>query len=363
VLVLAVSTGVDAEGVIWNNKTAIPAQGDFAGTIEHTDASGAGLGRFSMAPQGNMLYCNGKESKIWGGSEQLPTAFIVSYSTIEHTVMYPKDYSDRIRNSLTEKDEVAWIGGGKDADCKLLLHFDGTTTEFADATGVHAPVAQGNAVTDTTQKKFGPKSAYLDGIGDYVSVADHADWFMDTGEFSIDFWIRYTTALTTNERGLCQQYDDADNKVMLYQDYSAPNHRIIFKTATTVGVLIDISANWEPIIKTWYHLAIVRGWDNHADLWAMCIDGEAVGTATDAAASPNLTATFDIGKDSNGSTHDGWIDEFRVSKGIARWTSNFNVPVRAYVNASLHWLVGYTRPLQGIKYYLKDVNLAAAPTL
>ena len=26
----------------------------------------------------------------------------------------------------------------------------------------------------------------------------------------------------------------------------------------------------------------------------------------------------------------GYLDEYRISKGIARWTSNFNSPIRTY---------------------------------
>lgn len=360
VLLLAVSTGVDAEGVIFDNETAIPAQGDFAATLEHTDSSGAGLGRFSMAPQGNMLYCNGKESKIWGGNEQLPTAFIVSVSTVDDTVTNPKDYSDRIRNSLTDNDEVAWIGGGgNDAYCKLLMHMDGTTTEFADATGVHAPVANGNAQTDTTQKKFGPKSGYFDGVGDYVSVADHADWFMDTGKFSIDFWIRLKD-LTLQNVFFNQQVDGSNYVYFIYTTTGW------FKLEIQSGggdVEVSLSREYACSINQWYHIAIIRGWGDNANSWAITVNGEQIGESfSNSNAWPDLNAAFLIGKYSANYIN-GYIDEFRVSKGIARWTSNFNVPVRAYVDASLHWLVGYTRPLQGVKFYLKDVNSEAGATI
>lgn len=54
---------------VYQNQTAIPNQGNFESTELHTDAAGAGLGRWSDAPQGNIAYANEKESYIWGGEE------------------------------------------------------------------------------------------------------------------------------------------------------------------------------------------------------------------------------------------------------------------------------------------------------
>lgn len=44
-----------------------------------------------------------------------------------------------------------------------------------------------------------------------------------------------------------------------------------------------------------------------------------------------------------GSTLNGWIDEFRLSKGIARWTENFTAPTVAYTNPSQGYVGGYGR--------------------
>jgi len=356
VLVLAVSTGVDAEGVIFNNETAIPAQGDFAATLEHIDSSGAGLGRFSMAPQGNMLYCNGKESQIWGGNEQLPTAFIVYVSSSEDVVDNPKDYTDRIRNSLTENDEVAWIGGGIDAYTMLLMHFDGTTTEFADAIGVHTPVGSGDAVTDSTQRKFGPKSGYFDGALDWIDLPDHDNWAMTSSEFTVEAWLRPDFGNGVGSTyGIYQQFIDDDNLWEFYLN----GDNIQFRVREAGSQEVYLSAAHSMSADNWYHAAIIRGWDEDVDTWAITVNGIAVATLEDIDDVPNFATTLEIGNFTYlGNTYEwsGWIDEYCVSKGIARHTSNFNVPVRAYVSGSHNFLVGYTRPLQGVKLYLSDVN-------
>ena len=50
---------------------------------------------------------------------------------------------------------------------------------------------------------------------------------------------------------------------------------------------------------------------------------------------PSSGAVMAVGTDAyaNGSTnYQGFLDEIRISKGVARWTSNFTPPVQPYSN-------------------------------
>jgi hypothetical protein len=84
---------------------------------------------------------------------------------------------------------------------------------------------------------------------------------------------------------------------------------------------------------TWYHIAFERV----ATTCKIFIDGvsqtltelNAIGTSDVGDLSGNLV----IGRNANagwGQYVNGWIDEFRVSKGIARWTANFTPPTAEY---------------------------------
>ncbi len=55
---------------------------------------------------------------------------------------------------------------------------------------------------------------------------------------------------------------------------------------------------------------------------------------SDADAVPDFSASLFIGAGANGTGNclNGQIDEFRVSKGIARWTSNFTLLSMEYQN-------------------------------
>jgi len=79
VLIQAENAGETASQVL-ENRTAVPDQGDFESAPLHTDASGAGQGRFAAWPEGHVAYCNGKESCIYAGDEIRCAGFFSIYT-------------------------------------------------------------------------------------------------------------------------------------------------------------------------------------------------------------------------------------------------------------------------------------------
>jgi len=80
--------------------------------------------------------------------------------------------------------------------------------------------------------------------------------------------------------------------------------------------------------KQWQHFAIVN--DSANDVIKMFLDGNQVGVNEVAVSISDIAnATLRIGD--NGSSNPEWIgniDEFKISKGTARWTQNFAPPER-----------------------------------
>jgi hypothetical protein len=220
-------------------------------------------------------------------------------------------------------------GGGWDQYTKLMLHMnvtDGSTT-FTDEIG-KTVTANGNAQIDTAQSKFGGASGLFDGTGDYLSTPDSADWYFGTGDFTIDFWVRFNALPTTgDEAAIYAQRVDGTSQVFLeiynnggtyqwYLESDGGSAQIqIFKNA------ISLSTN------TWYHVAVVRSGSS----FYIFQDGTQCGTTyTSSASMADVAESLLIGKRAYGLFFNGWLDEFRVSKGIARWTSNFTPPTQEY---------------------------------
>jgi hypothetical protein len=382
-------TGAFTLGEVLHDGTNSADQGaanpTFAPYALWTDSSGSSIAQMSDAPSGQMVYCNKVDSCIWGGDEIRVGAFITSTAAITDTgaATSPKDYTDIINNTKTDAENVAVIGGGNDTYTVLLLHGDGTdtSTTITDSSigGGGAPpktvTASGHAQIDTAQAKFGTGSILLDGTDDFVYVdstdADINDFYFGTGAFTIDFWVRFNALPITYQGFFQQTLGDGINRVQSWLINSGGQYRVNLVIGhTDAGTNHDFYGVWTtPVVNTWYHIAFIRGWGGVTDTdagWKICITGSAltsvIATSTPNISSPDLNADFEIGRaTSTGNDYlNGWIDEFRVSKGIARWTAAFTPPARPYSATALTWLIGSTRPLQGLKYYVSKANIVAS---
>ncbi len=238
------------------------------------------------------------------------------------------------------------VGGGSSWDTftKLMLHCDGsdTSTTFTDEIGVHTVTAAGNAQLDTDQKKFGTASGLLDGTGDYLTIPDSSDWNFGTGDFTIDLWVRFNS--TSGTQVLFSQATASDEYTRITSTGSLLRFVVLSSGATEI---INFTNAWTPSINTWYHIAAVR----NGSTWMTFIGGvKQATTGTSSTAYPDYSRTIVIGAIDDGTdiTHfvNGWIDEFRISKGIARWTADFTPPTSAYsasalpITSSRYWTFG-----------------------
>jgi hypothetical protein len=221
-----------------------------------------------------------------------------------------------------------------DSYTKSLLHFNGAdgSTTFTDESG-KTWTAHGHAQIDTAQSVFGGASGLFDGLGDdYISSPDSADWYFGSGNFTIDFWVRFT-ALPSN--GSYQA---------IYSQTASVLDRVYLGVTNTSGTYywkFMIDAGGDPLgtnapsslsINTWYHIALVRSGNN----WMVFQNGSQCGTtATNSTAIDDIGAEAEIGIYSTNSLPlKGWVDELRISKGVARWTTNFTPPSEEYAAAT-----------------------------
>lgn len=233
--------------------------------------------------------------------------------------------------------QIASNLGGIDTYTKLMLHMNGTngSTTFTDSELTPKTVtANGNAQISTAQSKFGGASGLFDGTGDYLTIPDSADFTLGSNNFTIEFWIRFVALPTAGAvQEFYQQATTAGtNETEFAIQEDAGNYNLIFQVASGgVGIIACTASAVALSNNTWYHFAVIRGWGGNANDYAITKDGTSVGTATDSSSIPDWTGSVYIGARSNSTRFlNGYIDEFRFSNGIARWTSNFTPSAIAY---------------------------------
>lgn len=205
-----------------------------------------------------------------------------------------------------------------------LLHFDGTdgATTFTDEKGV-TWTANGNAQLDTAQFKFGTASLLLDGTGDFVTAADAAGWHFKS-DFTIECWIRLNS--TTGTQTIAGQWGGAGTRSWLLQLTSTSLSLACSTTGTNV---IIVSGTTSFSTNTWYHIAAVR----FANIIYLFVDGVMIASANTVAGfffNSSLLLYIGMNDDGDQQLFNGWIDEFRITNGVARYTREFTPASAAF---------------------------------
>ena len=216
---------------------------------------------------------------------------------------------------------------GLDGFVKLLLHCDGTdaSTTFTDSSDqAHTVTAVNSAQVDTAQKKFGTGSLFVDsGTEDYLSIADSSDWDLWGGDCTIDMWVRISVLPADQDYlDLFVQTDSVTTTTFFSVFNDSGTYAFNLGNGSVVdGAVISITTN------TQYHFAV----EFYNGLANFYLDGTKLTNIRDATpwTNPgNLDGPLTIGlfPAFPSTVSAAWIDEYRVSKGVARYRGTSFTP-------------------------------------
>lgn len=197
------------------------------------------------------------------------------------------------------------------ANVVVLLHFNGAdgSTTFTDVKG-HTFTGAGNAQIDTGSYAYGGASLQLDGTGDYVTASSSTDWDFGTGDYTIEFWF--------NGNSFAGQPFVCNTWVSPYPwgvDFTATNVR----WSTNATVRIDAAHG----ISTgqWGHFAVARAssdtrvFIDGVQKGSTVVDSSSIGAQAICIGAKGDTLTFNF---------NGQVDDLRITKGVARYTTGFS---------------------------------------
>jgi len=176
----------------------------------------------------------------------------------------------------------------------------------------------GNAQISTTQSKFGGSSMYFDGTGDELRAYQGPN-FDFTGDFTVEYWAYYsstnfqisvTTGYPTDERGFLIGY------------YLGAVYCLISTNNSTWNVTLNGGTLNQ---NTWYHVALVR----NGTSFKTYLDGVNQASVTSSGPVNNPNNLLSVGG-RNTSYMNGYLQGLRITKGVARYTSNFTPPTAAF---------------------------------
>ena len=240
---------------------------------------------------------------------------------------------------VLKKDSVA-VDPNTDpniASVSLLLSgngINGSTSIIDSSPSPKTVTAVGNAQISTAQSKFGGASIAINGTGNYLLTPDNSAYDFGTGDLTVELWANFSVSTSGASYALAMQGIGAFNNDSGWSllRHSSNKLRFIF-TSDGVGAsgfrICDSTNDFLPATGIWYHLAVTR----NGNTLRVFIDGVQSGTFTGTQAIFNSSRQLSIGADESGGTAlSGYIDDLRITKGVARYTANFTPPTAPFPN-------------------------------
>lgn len=230
-------------------------------------------------------------------------------------------------NSNGAPDECELCLGATDLQTVLLLHGDGSGTAFLDSSPYgHSLTPNGDVGQSAAAAKFGTAGIALDGNGDFLSSPSSADWNFGLGDFTIDFWIQ--PSIMDDRRAVISDRRPGIGHhpgVWSLEFYTGPNVLELHN-----GYVVIVAAGAALPANTWTHVAVIRASGMvsiyyNGSLQNSAADGNDYNNGGDLLVGRDVHELSDLDGDFS-----GFIDELRISKGVARWSAPFTPPSSPY---------------------------------
>ena len=178
--------------------------------------------------------------------------------------------------------------------------------------------------------RYGTGAMYFNGSNGYLTMPAKPYYDLSGGDFTVECWVYVTgtgnnTIFTLGTGGSATYWGFQVNS----------NNTLTFETNTAANWNWPNSYNSAAAVLSlnqWTHLAAVRYGSN----FTMYANGTSVYTTNSFINPVGSTGTLYIGTyynnyNNDGSYFRGYMDDVRITKGVARYTANFTAPTSALI--------------------------------
>ena len=198
------------------------------------------------------------------------------------------------------------------------MHIKGTDASIIDKTQGSNLKLFGNTTGSTSQIKFGgSKSMYFDGSGDYITIPNDEAYGFGTDDWTIETWLYCTktggfNAIFDTRVGTGTQTGNFSIGMYTTGRVQLFSGGIFYYPTDTLS------------FNTWQHFAVVK----NSGTTTMYFNGTAASLTYSDSRDYGSSQPVQIGKDDTTSNYfGGYMQDFRITKGLARYTANFTPPI------------------------------------
>ena len=220
----------------------------------------------------------------------------------------------------------------------LLLHGNGTngSTTITDSSPTPKTVtAVGNAQISTAQSKFGGASIVFNGSSGDSLLVPQSNSFEFPDAFTMETWVRLNS-LPNNYTAFVESVNFNNENAQWHFGISNQNKLLWYYHYPSRGVLNSYNQSSASLpTGAWIHCAVTRDLSGSGKLF---INGVQDGSFSELGSFINIQPNpYNIGRSKIGGSYtsslNGYIDDLRITKGVARYTANFTPPDAPFPDA------------------------------
>lgn len=182
----------------------------------------------------------------------------------------------------------------------------------------------GNPTISSAQSKFGGSSAFFNGSS-YISFPASNDFNFGTGDFTIECWVYWDGT-----------YDNSGRIIYATGGAGSTDQFGIFTLPTGV-FFAGITSNTLPPVNQWCHIAATRS----SGTIRLFLNGNIIASGTNSSLIGSSSVLPRIGyRVDNFHYFSGYLDEFRLTKGISRYNADFTPSAVAFQKEKLYAIGG-----------------------
>ena len=240
-------------------------------------------------------------------------SFTVPHNAPDTLYYYCQNHPTAMNGSIsittdeTKADPYAWKNV---LGLPLVGVKDDVSNQINSGSTTKVVTANGNVAASSALSNFYSGSFYFDGTDNKLTIPDNSDFSFGSGDYTIEMWVYPTRISGTQENLITRGTSGYSGFIMSVTNF----------LDSTSGSAWDANITYDnPLVANkWQHIAVCR----YGDTWTVYINGVANGSDT-ASGSVSASGTLTIGERSGQTDFQGYINDIRLYKGVAKYTSNF----------------------------------------
>jgi hypothetical protein len=246
-----------------------------------------------------------------GGSRNL-TGYISNLRVLKGTALYTADFTPPT-SPLTAITNTS-----------LLLNF--TNAGIFDSAMMNNLETVGNAQVSTSVVKYGTGSMAFDGTDDTINgpriVTPQTDF--GSGDFTVESWIYINAFTPWSTQYIANKYAANTNEASWYYYVRSTGFTFVYSTDGT-NPAATLTGSTTVSTGTWHHVAITRSGNN----FRFFLNGTQIGSTQTLSGTifQGVITRLSVGSNNGVLNINGYMDDFRITKGAARYIGNFTPPV------------------------------------